>query len=88
MSQAAPTWIIDVYLSPEQSHLEHRIGDLAAQHGGRFDFRDETLNDSGAAVRKHVELTYEFDDMATAQQALEQIVSQEKVHVEGPAPYG
>jgi len=74
-------WAFDIYYKPPANlGREEALARWVQSLGGRFDYREEPVG-SG------ISLTFEFDDIAKAEEAATALRRQGE-HVEGPYDYG
>ena len=77
------TYMFEVYYkAPSDLRKETELTSRVAKLGGRLDLRE----DPDATGPESVCLTYEFNDLAQAEEAAE-LLRQEGEHVEGPVEY-
>jgi hypothetical protein len=70
------------YRPPRDLAREKRMTDRVAEFGGRLDCWDDANGFTGIC------LTFEFDDLAQAESAVEALLAQGDRITMGPRPYG
>jgi hypothetical protein len=70
------------YRPPRDREREKRMTEVVVKRGGRLDFWEDTTKFTGIC------LTFEFDDIAAADAAVEELRGQSEHITMGPRPYG